>query len=348
MGAMSEAPLLPLRTARLTLRALRPADAPALVAYRNDPVVARYQDWPLPYTAGAAETLIEGQAGVPGPSAGTWTQVAIDHDGELVGDLAVGLDGTGRLAILGYTLRREHQGQGFATEAAGALLDALFERGLQRVSATLDPDNIASAMLLERLGFRYEGRAVGSAFVRGEWLDDDRYAMLAPERRAWLARPRTPPMVVRLTELTPDNVRAVGALTTHHSQERFVAPMRQTFGDALARDVVDGVVVEPWYRVIEADGTIVGFLMIAEETPPGEVPFLWRLLIDRMHQGRGIGTRAVALLVERLRAVGKDRLHVSWHPGRGGPEPFYRRLGFVPDGRVIDGEVVAELRFDRP
>jgi diamine N-acetyltransferase len=123
--------------------------------------------------------------------------------------------------------------------------------------------------------------------------------------------------------------------------------MGVTFGDALAGDVVGGVHVVPWYRVIEADGGPVGFLMIAESTPPGDIPFLWRLLVDRMHQGRGIGTRALALLVARLRDVGKDRLHVGWYPGPGSPERFYRTAGFVPDGRVIEGQVIAELLFDR-
>ena len=80
-------------------------------------------------------------------------------------------------------------------------------------------------MLLERLGFRYEGRAVGAAFVRGSWMDDDRYAILREERAAWLARPTTPAADVRLVEVTPDNVGVVGRLATHHSQERFVAPM---------------------------------------------------------------------------------------------------------------------------
>ncbi len=337
--------LLPLRTPRLTLRSLRADDAPTFVAYRNDPEVARYQDWPLPLTPEAGQAFVLEQSDVTGPRAGEWVQIAVDHEGELIGDLAVGLDGTGKLAMIGYSLRADRQGRGFGTEAVGALIDAMFERGLHRASATLDPDNIASAMLLERLGFRYEGRATAAAFVRGSWADDDRYAILAEERAAWLARPTDRPQDVQLVELTPDRVRAVGRLATHHSQERFVAPMGQTFGDALASDVVDGMLVEPWYRVIEADGVVVGFLLIAEETPPGEIPFLWRLLIDRWHQGRGIGSRAVALLIDRLRARGKDRLHVSWYPGRGGPEPFYRKLGFVPDGRVIDGQVIAELRF---
>lgn len=335
--------LLPLRTQRLTLRALQPGDAAVVLAYRNDPEVSRYQDWALPVSAAAVAAHVAEQSSVTGPRAAEWVQIGIEHEGELIGDLAVGLDGTGKLATVGYTLRADRQRQGFATEALGALLDALFERGLHRVAATLDPDNIASAMLLERLGFRYEGRATQAAFIRGEWLDDDRYAMLRDERAEWLARPRSRAVDVQLVEVTEDNQRAVSRLATHHSQERFVAPMAGTFADALIPQFEEGLRLVPWFRAIEADGDIAGFMMIAEETPPGEIPYLWRLLIDRRHQGRGIGSRAVALLVDRLRALGKDRLHVSWQPGRGGPEDFYRKLGFVPDGRVIDGEVVAEL-----
>ncbi len=138
-------------------------------------------------------------------------------------------------------------------------------------------------------------------------------------RRGWPVR-RMPPRDVRLIEVTEDNVRAIGRLATHHSQERFVAPMAATFGDALAPTYVDGMRVVPWYRAIDADGELVGFLMIAEHTPPGDIPFLWRLLIDRRHQGRGIGTRAVGFLVDHLRDRGETMLHVGWRPGRGGPE----------------------------
>ena len=342
---MTEFPILPLATPRLTLRALRSSDASIQAAYRNDPEVYRYQDWAVPVTLEATERFVAEQSAVRGPRAGDWVQIAIEHQGELVGDVAVGLDSTGKLATIGYTLRADRQRQGYATEAVGGVIDALFERGLRRAAATLDPENVASAMLVERLGFRYEGRAIGAAYVRGAWVDDDRYAILRDERAAWLARPVTRAVDVRLVEVTEDNQRAVGRLATHHSQERFVAPMATTFADALIPQLEDGVRLAPWFRAIEADGVIVGFLMIAEETPPGEIPYLWRLLIDRWHQGRGIGTRAMALLVDRLRATGKDRLHVSWHPGRGSPEGFYRKLGFVPDGRIIDDEVVAELRL---
>jgi RimJ/RimL family protein N-acetyltransferase len=95
------------------------------------------------------------------------------------------------MATIGYTLRPDRQGQGFGTESVGALVDALIERGVVRVVATIDPHNVRSARLLERLGFRFDGRAVGAAFVRGAWADDDRYAITAPERRAHLERDRT-------------------------------------------------------------------------------------------------------------------------------------------------------------
>ncbi len=94
-------------------------------------------------------------------------------------------------AMIGYSIDPAHQGRGYATEAAGALVDRLFDRlHVHRVAATLDPANVSSARVLERLGFRYEGRGVKAAYVRGEWADDDRYAILADERRAWRERPQ--------------------------------------------------------------------------------------------------------------------------------------------------------------
>ncbi len=185
---MTDIAILPLETRRLTLRALRTADAPVLAGYRDDAEVARYQDWELPFGIARAEALIAEQLEAVGPRPGGWVQMGIEHKGSLIGDVAVGMDRAGRMATIGYTLRRDRQGHGYGTEAVGALIDTLFEHGVHRVAATLDPGNVASAALLERLGFRYEGRAAGAAFVRGRWADDDRYAILRDERAAWLAR----------------------------------------------------------------------------------------------------------------------------------------------------------------
>ncbi|MGH9269684.1 MAG: GNAT family N-acetyltransferase [Ilumatobacteraceae bacterium] len=333
---------LPIETERLRIRAMTVDDAPVFAAYRSEPAVARYQSWTAPYPLESARRLIEEQPSAP--TAGDWIQLAIEHDGQMIGDVAVGLSADGKVATIGYTLASAHQGAGMATEAVGAIVDRLLDGwDVHRVEASVDPRNVASAQVVERLGFDFEGTAVSSVWSSGEWCDDDRYALTAAAHDAWRGRSRLAPTDVRLIEVTPDNVHDVRRLCTHHSQERFVSPMAGSFADALAPEVYDGAPVVPWLRGIEADGEIVGFMMLAERTAHHPEAYLWRLLVDRRHQRRGIGWRAVTTLIEQLRADGHASLGVSWVPDRGGPEPMYRKLGFVPTGELDGTEVVARL-----
>ena len=89
---------LPIATPRLTLRSFRSADAEAFTAYRSDPDVARYQSWDAPYPRPDADRLIAEMAPRAGPVVGDWLQIAVDHDGALAGDVAVGLSADGRVA----------------------------------------------------------------------------------------------------------------------------------------------------------------------------------------------------------------------------------------------------------
>ena len=338
----------PLHTGRLVVRPLRSEDVPAVVAYRNDPTVARYQDWDLPFPAADAVQMAAFVAGAPWPLNGDWYQLVIEHEGGVIGDVAVGRTVKGWQADIGYTLAGHAQGRGFATEAVGAVVDVLFTEGVHRVQATLDPENVASARLLDRLGFRYEGRTVETSLIRGEWLDDDVYAITGAERAAWLARDLTPPASVELIEIDRGNHHDVARLETHHSQRWFVAPVVWSYADALfpELDPAGGSAV-PWLRAVTADGVVVAFVMMGEATATNPDPFLWRFLVDRWHQGRGIGRRALALVAEGLLAAGHRRMTTSWHPGRGSPEGFYLGLGFEPTGEVIDDEVVAAVDLTR-
>lgn len=73
---------------------------------------------------------------------------------------------------------------GNATEAVAEVIGALFDEAhLHRIVAGIDPGNLASRRVLEKLGFRYEGRSQRSVFVRGEWVDDKRFALLADDYR---------------------------------------------------------------------------------------------------------------------------------------------------------------------
>src|SRR5690606_34187859 len=93
-------------------------------------------------------------------------------------------------------------------------------------------------------------------------------------------------------------------LRTHRSQERFVAPVEQSYGDALFPWTEGGQPVQPVLLGMEADNEPVGFLMYADVQPGVAEPYLWRLLVDRRHQGRGIGRRAMGEVLDRLRAAG--------------------------------------------
>ena len=103
---------------------------------------------------------------------------------------------------------------------------------------------------------------------------------------------------------------------------------------------------EPRQVGIEADGEPVGFLMWADAINEGTPdPYLWRFLIDRRHQGRGIGARALEQWTADLRAAGHTAVEASWVQERGGPEAFYLKAGFVLTGEMDDDEAVARLQL---
>jgi RimJ/RimL family protein N-acetyltransferase len=86
---------------------------------------------------------------------------------------------------VGYVLHPDHQGHGFATEAATVMLRLGFEiLGFHRIVGRLDARNEASARVLERLGMRREAHLRENEFIKGEWCDELVYAMLASEWRA--------------------------------------------------------------------------------------------------------------------------------------------------------------------
>jgi RimJ/RimL family protein N-acetyltransferase len=335
--------LLPLKTERLKLRVMRMDDAPALAAYRDLPEIARYQSWPMPFTLDDARQMLRDQTNLDDLPPTDWVQVAIEHAGEVIGDLAVNLKADGCVAELGFTLAPAHHGKGYASEAAGAMVDALLAHtNVHRIVASIDPANVASMRLLEHLGFSYEGTARRAELVRGEWVDDMQFALLSDDRAHWLARP-TSCQEVALVEVTNANLSVVAALATHRHQQRFVAPMARSLSQALVPPMHNEHRVVPWMRAVQADDDIVGFMMLSAPSPGEPVPYLWRFLIDRLHQRRGVGARAIQLLVDQLRADGHHALLVSWEEGPGGPRPFYERLGFVPTGVVADGETEARL-----
>lgn len=105
-----------------------------------------------------------------------------------------------------------------------------------------------------------------------------------------------------------------------------------------------------WFRGIYADDTPVGFIMLyigPDDEVPGNptVWFLWRLMIAGPYQKFGFGRRALQILFDMVKAQGATELVVSCDEGPDGPEGFYRRLGFAPNGRYYDEELGLVLKL---
>ena len=171
-------------TARLRIDALRPLDAAALFACRADPAVARYQGW-CPVDVAAVRAFIDAQ---PQPPVHGWFQRAIRlrADGTLIGDLGVNLPEAAADSVeFGISIAPARQGHGYASEALRAVFDHVFgQLGRHRVLASVDPRNLACMALLRGLGMRQEAHHRESLWLRGVWVDDAIFALLAREWQA--------------------------------------------------------------------------------------------------------------------------------------------------------------------
>lgn len=107
-----------------------------------------------------------------------------DEDtGRLVGEFVLFLRSVKhRGGEIGYVLHPDFQGRGLATEGARHLLHLAFTTlDLRRVVARLDARNARSAAVLRRLGMRQEAHFVQNEWFKGEWGDEDQFAMLRSE-----------------------------------------------------------------------------------------------------------------------------------------------------------------------
>ncbi len=177
----------PLASDRLRLDLLRPDDLDDLTRLQSDPEVCRYLLYEPRTREQVTEVLARDGAATRLADKGDYVQPAIrDLDGRFLGTMYFALHSLDdRTAEIGWILAPDAQGRGYATEAAGLMLDLAFgELGLHRVYAELDPRNRGSVRICERLGMRHEGHLVEHMWLKGEWTDTGHYAILEREWRA--------------------------------------------------------------------------------------------------------------------------------------------------------------------
>ncbi len=151
---MTEQPTL--RTERLTLRRFRLNDVDDVLAYANDEEWQRYLvPLPYPYERVHAEQFVAESFLSDWKSKPTF---AIVLDDSVIGGINLSIDKRPQIAEMGYSIARRHWGNGYATEAARAVVDWTFETFcVAKVSSEANVDNKRSWRVMERIGMTREG-----------------------------------------------------------------------------------------------------------------------------------------------------------------------------------------------
>lgn len=147
-----------LDTPRLTLRALTPDDADDLLAIYGDPEVIRYANADLLTTLDQAREMIAYLSSrFVIRHMLRWAIIRQDAPGTVIGTCgyhAIMRDSADARGTISYDLARVHWGQGFMTEALRTMIGHGFDTlGFDRIEAETFADNMASARVLEKLGF---------------------------------------------------------------------------------------------------------------------------------------------------------------------------------------------------
>lgn len=183
-----------LETERLFLRDFVRDDWQRVLEYQSDPLYLRYYDWTERTPEAAREFVgwfLDHQE--QKPRIKFQLAVILKSSNQLIGNCGIRMDTPNALqADIGYELDPKHWNQGYATEAAHAIVDFGFSTfGLHRVWSWCVADNLGSAHVLEKLGMRLEGRLRENEYYKGRWWDTLMYAILADE---WQAHKHTYPV----------------------------------------------------------------------------------------------------------------------------------------------------------
>lgn len=173
-------------TERLRLRPFNEADAEPLFEAQSNTHAMRYWDSPAWTDKASVARFLSGCRQMAEEGSGARLAVEDLSDGEFVGWCTFnGWDHDFRSASLGFSFAERTWGRGYATEAARAVLQWAFSTlDLNRIQAEADTRNVASARVLEKLGFVLEGTLREDCIVNGDVSDSWVYGIL---RREWSA-----------------------------------------------------------------------------------------------------------------------------------------------------------------
>jgi [ribosomal protein S5]-alanine N-acetyltransferase len=172
-----------LRGQLVTLREFRPDDIDDALHVVGDDRVTSWLSFDSRSPAATAD-MITGTIERARQEPRTEYYLAVsDETDALIGFARLGFAGV-KAAKLGYAIRADRWGKGYATDACRTMIAFGFtELGLHRISAAIGPDNAASIAVVRKLGMTHEGRLRDHVFTNGKWRDSDLLAILAHETK---------------------------------------------------------------------------------------------------------------------------------------------------------------------
>lgn len=148
-------------------------------------------------------------------------------------------------------------------------------------------------------------------------------------------------MVITLENIACSNFEDVIALTLEKGQEKNLPSNVYSIAESTLSSNFHP-------RAICKDGSVVGFVMYQF----GEIGdfdedecTIWRFMIDRRFQNQNIGTRAMGLVLEEIRAQQRCSLiDIYYDPQNEAAKKLYARYGFKAVGFRDDGDIIAEVK----
>lgn len=144
--------------------------------------------------------------------------------------------------------------------------------------------------------------------------------------------------MVVLKEIDRHNFFDVIKLKVAEEQTKFVATNMFSLAQAKAFPECECL-------AIYHNDELVGFTMYCMDHEDQEY-WIYRLMIDAKYQSKGYGKAAMELVIEKIKEDTQHRvIYISFEPENIWAQQLYEQLGFIADGRVIDGEVVFKLEY---
>lgn len=309
-----------LLTPRLTLRHARADDLEALHRVLSDPRATAYWSTPphesLDQTRAWMADMLE-----PGPGR---EDFVVELNGKVIGKA-----GFWRLPEVGYILHPDAWGRGLGLEAVGATIAHVFKtHDLDVLTADVDPRNLASLRLLERLGFQQTGSAERTFRIGDAWVDSLYFSL---SRETWASRlcsrRATLDDVPRLQPLVHHAYRGERARAgwTHEAD---LLEAQRIDEDQLAESIGD-----PAQTILLAEeaGVLVGCVQVTDKGDG--LSYLGMLTVDARRQAQGLGRRLLAEAEGLAQArFGATRMEMTVIVQRGELIEWYGRRGYGPTG----------------